>query len=83
MLPYYQFSNLVLKHGPLINALADSVKCLLKIMVLLKFVQNNIGIHNSHSLYDYIQPKTIVFDQRVIIADKCDKSLFRLTATAS
>ena len=61
MLPYYQFSNLVLKHGPLINALADSVKCLLKIMVLLKFVQNNIGIHNSYVHYMTISSQKLLF----------------------
>ena len=31
MLHHYQFSNLGLKHGPLITALVDSVKLLLKI----------------------------------------------------
>ena len=47
MLHHYQFSNLRLKHGPLITALVDSVKLLLKILVLLKSPQICNGIHNS------------------------------------
>ena len=35
-----------LKHGPLINALEDSVKSLLKILDLLKFFQISNGIHD-------------------------------------
>ena len=38
MLLHYQFSNVGLKHGPVITALVDSVQLLLKILVLLKSV---------------------------------------------
>ena len=48
MLHYYQSSNLGLKHGPLITALLDPVKPLLKILVLLKSFQISNGIHNSY-----------------------------------
>ena len=48
MLHHYYSSNLGLKHGPLITALVDSVKPLLKILVLLKSFQISNGIHNSY-----------------------------------
>ena len=51
MLYHCQFSNLGLKYGPLITALVDSVKLLLKILVLLKSFQISNGIHNSYLQY--------------------------------
>ena len=48
MLHHYYSSNLGLKHGALITALVDSVKPLLKILVLLKSFQISNGIHNSY-----------------------------------
>ena len=51
MLHHYQSSNLVLKHVPLITAHVDSVKHLLKILLLLKSVQLSNTIHNSYLQY--------------------------------
>ena len=51
MLHHYQFSNLGLKHGPLITTIIDSVKLLLKILVLLKSPQISDGIHSSYLQY--------------------------------
>ena len=51
MAHHNQFSNLGLKHGPLITALVDSVKLLLEILVLLKSFQISNGIHNSYLQY--------------------------------
>ena len=51
MLQHYQFLNLGQKHGPLTTTLGDSLKLLLKILVLLKSVQISNGIHNSYLRY--------------------------------
>ena len=51
MLQHYQYSNLILKHRSLITTLVDSVKRLLKILVLFKSVQISNEIHNSYLQY--------------------------------
>ena len=49
MFHHHQFSNLGLKHGPLITALVESVKLL--ILALLKSFQISNAIHNSYLQY--------------------------------
>ena len=84
MLHHYQFSNLRLKHGPLITALVNSERLFLKILVLKKSVQIFNVTHNSYPQYLTISSQKIkCSDQGVIIVDNCDNSLFGLTATAS
>ena len=50
MLHHYWSSNLGLKHGPLITALVDPVKLLLKILVLLKSFQTESMTTSSQKL---------------------------------
>ena len=79
MLHHYQFSNLRLKHGPLITTLVDAVKFLLRSWFLLKNAQISNGVHNSYLQYVTISSQKLDIRHK----ENCDNSLFGLTAAAS